>query len=75
MQALKEKVLSSELIEEVGVDDENCIAEDVAENWADDENPPAMPVGPRSSKKGKQARKYGLDDTVVHLQLWHILLH
>ena len=32
LQALKEKVLSFELIKEVGVNDENCIAEDVAEN-------------------------------------------
>ena len=67
LQAFEEEVLSFKLVEEVGVDDENCIAKDVAKHGAYDENSSAMPVRPRPSEKGKQAREYCLDDTVVNL--------
>ena len=59
----------------MGVDDEDCIAEHVAKDGADDEHSPPMSVRPRSGKESKQAGENGLDDTVVDLKLRNIFLN
>ena len=75
MKTFEKEVLSLELIEVVGVDDEYSITEDVSKNCTDDQRSPAVSVRPGPSKKGKNARENGLNNTVVGLQRRHILLN
>ena len=65
LQGFKEEPLGFELVEEVGVDDEDGVVEDVAERRADHQQFAAVAVGPRTGKQRVNHCRNGLKTTAI----------